>query len=106
MWSADDEELPIKVSLVHDDTVIMLLNLDQRLYLTIPILKLANMKEEGVALLVAHELSHFILDHQPYRIFKAFFVNKIKSILFFKNAGFREIYDPTKQEFKEKVEKK
>ena len=58
-----EAELPIKVTLVHDDTIIMLLNLDQKLYLTIPVLKLASMKEEGVALLVAHELSHYVLDH-------------------------------------------
>jgi hypothetical protein len=64
------------------------------------------MKEEGVALLIAHELSHYILDHQPYRIFKSVFVNRVKNLLFFRNAGFREVYDPTKQEFKDKVETK
>ena len=73
------------------------------MFLTIPVLKLAQMKEEAVAVLVAHELAHFVLDHQVYRVVKAGFVNKVKDILVFKNAGFREVYDPTKQEFKEKV---
>lgn len=68
--------------------------------MTIPILKLAQMKEEGVALLLAHELAHFILDHQVYRLSKAFFVYKVKSLVFFRNAGFREVYDPTKEEFR------
>ena len=40
VWN-QEEDLPIKVSLVHDDTVVMFLNLDQRLFVTIPILKLA-----------------------------------------------------------------
>ena len=91
------------MTLVHDDTVIMFMNLDQRLFVTIPILKLAQMKEEGVALLIAHELAHYILDHQVYRVSKALFVNKFKSIFFFRNAGFREVYDPTKEEFRAKV---
>lgn len=103
LWDAKSEELPISVSLVHNDTIIMFLNMDQRLYLTIPILKLAEMKEEGVALLLAHELAHFVLDHQVNRVGKAIFNNKLMNKLFFKNAGFKDVYDPTRVEFKEKV---
>lgn len=53
----------VEVTLVHNDTVIMFMNLDQRLFLTIPILKFAGMQEERVALLIAHELAHYLLDH-------------------------------------------
>jgi Zn-dependent protease with chaperone function len=60
------------------------------------------MQEDQVALLLAHELSHFLLDHQFYRLVKALFVNKIASKLI-KTAGFKEVYDPTKEEFKLKV---
>ena len=52
-----------KVTLIHNDTVIMFMNLDQRFFLTLPILKLSGMNEERLALLIAHELSHYLLDH-------------------------------------------
>jgi hypothetical protein len=53
--------------------------------------------------LIAHELAHFLLDHQVLRLSKGWFVNNILSRFVFRNAGFREVYDPTKEEFKEKV---
>ena len=53
--------------------------------------------------MIAHELAHFVLDHQVYRVAKSLFVNKVKSLLFFRNAGFREVYDPTRDEFRAKV---
>lgn len=40
------------------------------------------------------------------RLAKGYFVNNIYSKFIFRNAGFREAYDPTKQEFREKVVKK
>jgi hypothetical protein len=61
------------------------------------------MKEEGVALLLAHELAHFVLDHQVYRISKSLIANKIRDLILPKNAGFKEVYDPTKEEFRKKV---
>ena len=71
------EAVNLEVSVVHNDTVVMFLNLDRRLYLSIPILKLASMQEEQVALLISHELAHFLLDHQVLRLAKAFFVNRV-----------------------------
>ena len=41
----------------------MYLNMDQRLFLTIKALNVSKMKEEELALLIAHELSHYLLDH-------------------------------------------
>jgi hypothetical protein len=61
------------------------------------------MNEEQLALLIAHELSHFLLDHQVLRLAKGFFNKNIYSKLIFRNAGFKEVYDPTKQEFRDKV---
>ena len=51
------------VTIVHNDTMIMFMNMDQRLFLTIPLLQLTNMNEEQLALLIAHEMAHFLLDH-------------------------------------------
>ena len=53
----------LEVTLVHNDIVIMFMNMDQRFFLTIQILQIAGMKEERIALLLAHELAHFLLDH-------------------------------------------
>jgi len=51
------------VTLVHNDTIIMFMNLDQRFFLTIPLLKLTDMSEEKLAVLISHELAHYLLDH-------------------------------------------
>jgi len=94
------------VTLVHNDTIMMFMNLDQRFFLTIPILQLTDMNEERLAVLLSHEMAHYLLDHQVLRLAKGYFVNNIYSKFVFRNAGFREAYDPTKQEFREKVVKK
>lgn len=94
------------MTLIHNDTLIMFMNLDQRFFLTIPILQLTSMREEQLALLIAHELSHYLLDHQVLRLAKAYFITHVYSRFIFRNAGFKEIYDPTKQEFRDKVVKK
>jgi cellobiose-specific phosphotransferase system component IIA len=44
--NGNELEIPIDVTLVHNDTIIMFMNLDQRLFITIPLLQLANMNEE------------------------------------------------------------
>lgn len=41
----------------------MYLNLNQKFYLSIKILELSNMNEEALALLISHELAHFLLEH-------------------------------------------
>jgi hypothetical protein len=64
------------------------------------------MKEDHLALLLSHELAHFLLDHQVHRVGKGLFMNKIYSKFIFRNAGFKDVYDPTKVEFKEKVANK
>ena len=59
------------------------------------------MKEESLALLLSHELSHYLLDHQPTRIFKSLFVNEIQNKIF-KSTKAKEIYDPAREEYKKK----
>ncbi len=53
----------VEVTLVHNDTIMMFMNLDQRFFLTIPILQLTDMNEERLAVLLSHELAHYLLDH-------------------------------------------
>ena len=91
---------------MHNDTIMMFMNLDQRFFLTIPVLQLTDMNEERLAVLLSHELAHYLLDHQVLRLAKGYFVKNIYSKFVFRNAGFREAYDPTKQEFRDKVVKK
>lgn len=58
------EESGYEVSLIHNEQiVIMYFNLDQRFFLTVPIVKLSQMKEENLALIISHELAHYLLDH-------------------------------------------
>jgi Zn-dependent protease with chaperone function len=59
----NEGEPKFDVTLIHSDTFVMFINLDQRFFLTIPLLKLSNMNEESLALLVAHELAHYLLEH-------------------------------------------
>jgi len=40
------------------------------------------------------------------RLFKAFLVNKVCSEFFLRGAGFHDVYDPTKEEFKKKIVQK
>jgi hypothetical protein len=66
-------------------------------------LKFSEFKEEQLALLLTHEMAHYLLDHQFLRVFKAFFVNHIYAKFIKRNAGFLELYDPTREEFKKKT---
>ena len=52
-----------EVKLLHTDNMLMFLNLDTRFFISSPILNLAAPSEEAMALLVAHELAHYLLDH-------------------------------------------
>ena len=55
----------LSVKVLHDDaTVALFMNLDQTLFITIAALKLAEMDESKLALLVSHELAHYLMDHQ------------------------------------------
>ena len=54
----------------------MFMSTDQTFFTTVLPLKLAK-SEEHLALLVAHELAHFLLDHQVKRTFVSLFWNNI-----------------------------
>ena len=56
------ESLQVKV--IHDElTIALWMNLDQTFYITISALRLTEMDEAKLALLISHELAHYLLDH-------------------------------------------
>ena len=57
-----------KVSVVHSDILAMFYSPDHHLFISSQILQAAEMDEASLGLLVAHELSHFLLDHQTQRM--------------------------------------
>ena len=60
----------------------MFMSPDQTLLLTVQTLSIANQSEEALALLIAHELSHYLLDHNVKRCFTSFFWAYIHRNLF------------------------
>mmetsp|Transcript_34391 Transcript_34391/g.42467 ORF Transcript_34391/g.42467 Transcript_34391/m.42467 type:complete len:105 (+) Transcript_34391:316-630(+) len=53
-----------RVKVLHDDaTVALWMSLDQTLFVSIATLKLAEADEAKLALLVSHELAHYLMDH-------------------------------------------
>lgn len=54
----------INVKVVHSEgTVGLWMGLDQTLFVSIAALKVADMDEAKLALLVSHELAHYLMDH-------------------------------------------
>jgi hypothetical protein len=64
------------------------------------------MQEEHLALLLSHELAHYLLEHQPLRLAKDFLVNDLYRRLFRFKPGYTELHDPIKDEFRAKVSNK
>lgn len=96
------EHLPgLKVKLVHDDTLILFLNMDGTFYISIKCLKLAKDSDEKLAYFLCHEMSHFLLGHQPLRLWNGFAAVNFSKYM--KSAIDKEVYDPVKEEFKERV---
>ena len=52
-----------EVKLVHDENLILFMNMEGTLFLTIKCLNVSEHDEAKLALLVCHELSHYLLDH-------------------------------------------
>ena len=68
-------------------------------------MKLADMKEEKIALIICHELAHYLLDHQVLRLTKAIGQHYFSGKKFFKHATSIEVYDPILEEFMKKTVK-
>ena len=77
------------------------MSLDQTLFVTIKSLKVAGMDEAKLALLVSHELSHYLLDHQVSRIGCSMYRENVWKRYF--NLAKQDFYDPVREDFKEKT---
>ena len=68
----------LKVQVLHNEhTIALYMNSDQTFYVTIKALQLAEMNEEKLALLVCHELGHYLLDHSALRQAKAWVLENV-----------------------------
>ena len=82
------------VKVLHiEGTLALFFNLDQTFYITITALQLAEMDEAKLALLVSHELAHYLMDHNVYRMGVSLIQEKV-----FNN---QKLYkkDPIKRDF-------
>ena len=62
----DESTLVVKV--LYDQNLIMFFNFDNQFYITHKCLSLAENEEKKLALLICHELAHFLLDHNGRRV--------------------------------------
>ena len=53
---------PVKV-LHNEGTVALWMSLDQTIFVTVAALRIAEMDEAKLALIVSHELAHYLMDH-------------------------------------------
>ena len=71
------------VKVLHNENTIgLFMSTDQTLFINVAALRNAHMDEAKLALLVSHELAHYLMDHQVYRMARGFFHNKFKDKIF------------------------
>jgi hypothetical protein len=97
----DTEQLMIKV--VYNHNLIMFFNWNHHFYITHKCINLTHNDERQLALLICHELSHYLLDHQARRVAIIVYATKIFN-KWFETDEEREIklYDPVHMELKER----
>ena len=67
----DPETTSVKV--IEDNTLLLFYNFDHTFFVASKCLKLSNLDEHQLALLICTELSHFLLSHTPKRVFESWF---------------------------------
>lgn len=91
----------VKVKVLHNEgTVGLFMSLDQTLFVTVAALRLASMDEASVALLVSHELAHFLMDHQVYRLALSWFRANVYTNAFKVASQKVADMDPIRNDFK------
>ena len=68
----------IKVKLVHNETLVLFLNFDGTFFVTIKSLKICEFSEEKLALLIAYEMAHYLLDHSQKRVTEGLYQSYFK----------------------------
>ena len=77
--------------------------LDNTLFVTIAALRLAQMDEAKLALLLSHELAHHLLDHQVYRLGASLLRDRILQPYFFSWLDQSDKRDPIQADFKNRT---
>ena len=76
------------------------MSLDQTIFVTVATLRLTDMDEAKLALLISHEFAHYLMDHQILRLFLGMIREKILShILPKKNTMDSSSVDPVRKDF-------
>ena len=94
------DKLQIKV--IYDENLALFFNFDHTLYLTLKCHKLSEFTEEKLALLICHEMSHFLLGHNSRRIIISYFHWDLYK-KWFKTGHEKEFSDPRLDELKERT---
>ena len=90
----------VSVKVIHNDkTVGLFMSLDQTMFVTVATLTISGMDEAKLALIVANELSHYLMDHQLSRLYTGLFNEKILSYLHNKAYSSHK-NDPVRNDFK------
>lgn len=98
-------EMP-KVQVVWDSNILLFYNFDDTFYISSQCLKLAKNEPSKLALLICHELSHYLLDHQAKRVFTMWARHKLNgfsSIFKLKSQRLRVSPNPAVAEFDKRV---
>lgn len=72
----------VSVKVIENNTLILFYNFDNTFFVASKCLKIANLNEYELALLICSELSHFLLSHTPKRVFESLFQKYIFRKLF------------------------
>ena len=93
----------VKVIVFYDTmNVFLFMNLDQTLFISTEAIEVANKDEHQLSLLLAHELSHYLLEHQVSRISSAFVLKYVFPL--FARSARSTIIDPTVEDFRAKTQ--
>ena len=94
---------PVVKVLHNEHTVAQWLCLDQTFFITITALKVAGMDEAKLALLVSHELAHYLMDHQVSRLLNAYFRVTFFAPIMARYSSRGEPDDPVKTDFRKRT---
>ena len=68
----------VTVKVLHNENTIgLFMSLDKTMFVTVATLRVSDMNEAKLVLLISHELAHYLMDHQVYRLSIGLFREKI-----------------------------
>ena len=90
----------VQVKLVHDDTLSMFMNMDGTFYISKKCIDICSGDPKLLTLMLCHELSHFLLEHQCLRIINSIIhIDLYKRLFKLPSDRGSGTNDPIKKEF-------